>query len=198
MDSRETEAGDAPLIRPLRWPQDSSPLARLDTSYLTDHILHVDISGDIITLTAEAVTPPLHKRLPLELVRDELDPEQGLALVAEQDGKLVAYAAARLVAWNGRAELLHLYVTPRSRRTGLGARLLAEAVAWARAQQARGLWLETQNINPDAVRFYRHHGFRFCGLDASLYDPIGPAGGEIALFYFLPMDTSPATPGMAT
>ena len=198
MDNNGTEAGDSPLIRPLRWPQDSSPLARLDTSYVTDHILRVDISGDIITLTAEAVTPPLLKRLPLDLARDELDPEQGLALVAEHEGELVAYAAARFVAWNCRAELRHLYVTPALRRAGLGARLLAEAVAWARAQQARGLWLETQNINPAAVRFYSRHGFRLCGLDASLYDPAGPAGGEIALFHFLPMDTSPATPGMAT
>jgi hypothetical protein len=41
---------------------------------------------------------------------------------------------------------------------------------------------ETQNVNPGAVAFYPHVGFRLCGLDLSLYDP-SDNPGEFAIFF---------------
>jgi ribosomal protein S18 acetylase RimI-like enzyme len=55
---------------------------------------------------------------------------------------------------------------------------------------ARCLWLETQNINYPAVRFYLHLGFQWCGLDRSLYEPGDPAASETALFFAYELDRS--------
>jgi ribosomal protein S18 acetylase RimI-like enzyme len=187
------ESDGLPVIRPLRWPDDSVALAALDTSTVTDHVLRCEFGESGVALRAETLDQPLSKRFPLDGGRRDLDLD--LAVVAEAGGEVVGYAAARLHKWNRRAELRHLYVAPGRRRSGLGARLLEEAVRWARSQGARGLWLETQNVNPGAVAFYRLHGFRLCGLDDSLYDPRGPAGGEVALYFYLPLHEVPASAG---
>ena len=65
----------------------------------------------------------------------------------------------------------------------MGAALLRELAHYARAAGARCLWLETQNINHPAIQFYRRMGFRLCGLDQSLYNPVGPGRDEVALFF---------------
>jgi len=68
-----------------------------------------------------------------------------------------------------------------------GTRLLNLVDDFARDAGARCLWLETQNVNASAVRFYLGAGFALCGLDTSLYDPDGSAGGELALFFARPV-----------
>lgn len=49
---------------------------------------------------------------------------------------------------------------------------------------ARAVWLETQNVNLPAIRFYRAFGFQLAGLDDSLYDP-KELPGECAVFLAL-------------
>lgn len=181
-------------IRPLRWPEDLAGLAALDTSYTTDRVLRVTVGEDAVTLEEVPVSPPLRKSFPLNLERAEV--VSGLALVAAAEGGRAGVASVVYHAWNRRAELRHLYVAPAWRRRGLGRDLLERAAAWAREQGARGLWLETQDVNPGAVAFYRAAGFRLCGLDSSLYDPAGPAAGETALFFYLPLGAR--TPGSAS
>ena len=77
---------------------------------------------------------------------------------------------------------MHLYVDRRQRGRGVGRALLDEVVARARDAGMRALWLETQNVNVPAIRFYRRLGFRLAGLDDSLYDP-ADVPGEVALFF---------------
>jgi len=172
-----------PSIRPARWPQDIPALSALDTSFLTNTVYRVAQEGLSFRLLEEAVTPPLQKQYPF----DPSDPEEranwGHAVVAEAGERLVGFAAAQYMAWNCRAVIWHLYVAPDSRGRGVGTRLLNSVDDFARDVGARCLWLETQNVNVPAVRFYLRSGFTPCGLDTSLYDPDGSAGGEVALFF---------------
>jgi len=177
-------------IRSVRWPADKDQLTALDTSFTTDHIYRV-ISEDLtFRLAEEAVDPPLHKHYNLvvdegyELKLQTMD----YLLVAEQDGRIVGMVAADYAYWNRRLVLWHLYVAPEARKHGLATTLLESVIGYARGVKARCVWLETQNTNVPAIRFYQQRGFRFCGLDMRLYDPSGAAAGETALFFALDLD----------
>ena len=175
------------VIRAARWPQDMPALSALDTSFFTDTVYRVAQDGLSFRLLEEAATPPLYKSYPF----DPSDPEERAnwdhAVVAESEGRLVGFAAAEYMAWNRRAVIWHLYVAPDSRGQGVGTRLLDSVDDFARDMGARCLWLETQNVNAPAVRFYLRSGFTLCGLDTSLYDPDGAAGAEVALFLKRPV-----------
>ena len=170
--------------RPLEWPRDREPLARLDVSVATDVIYAVAAGPLSFALTEQRVDPPLHKRY--DVSWEEL-PAATVALVAEHDGDLIGAAAAEMHAWNRRLVISHLYVDRGARGSGVGAMLLRELRARAAALGARCLWVETQNVNAPAIRFYQREGFACCGLDTALYDPRQVAG-EVAVFFALPLE----------
>jgi len=174
------------VIRPTRWPQDVPALSALDTSFLTNTVYRVAQDGLSFRLLEQSV-PPLQKQYPF----DPSDPAERAdwdhAVVAEAGGRLVGFTASQYIAWNRRAVIWHLYIAPDYRGRGVGTRLLNSVEDFARDAGARCLWLETQNVNAPAVRFYLRCGFTLCGLDTSLYDPNGSAGGEMALFFARPV-----------
>jgi ribosomal protein S18 acetylase RimI-like enzyme len=169
-------------IRPLRWPADLDAVARLDTSLTITRVLEVTVSERGFQLHERAV-PPREKRYPLPAA--DLGSDESVVLVAETDGA-VGVAVIRAESWNRSALLSHLYVDRPSRGTGVGARLLAAALAAAGRMDARCLRVETQTVNLPALRFYQRNGFALCGLDTSLYDP-AEAGDEAALYLSRPL-----------
>jgi ribosomal-protein-alanine N-acetyltransferase len=72
----------------------------------------------------------------------------------------------RIVA---EAEILTLAVAPEHRRRGLGAALVAQAVAWARLSGARSLFLEVARDNDAALALYRAANFEEIGLRRAYY-----------------------------
>lgn len=104
-----------------------------------------------------------------------------------EDGSLAGFACVRLEEWNRSAELSALFVAPAHKGQGLGRRLLDEATAFARASDARCLWLETQSSNHPAIGFYLKSGFVFSGLNTALYDPRETSPEEVALFFSQPL-----------
>src|SRR2546426_241008 len=169
-------------IHPVRWPDDIPLLAGLDTSFATDRIYRVIRDEFGFRLAEEKVDSSLHKDH-RSVADDDTLREMDYALVAERDGELVGFAAAEHEAWNRRVIVRHLYVAARRRRSGIGRALLDHLDIIARSAGARCLWLDTPNVNYPAIQFYRHMGFRLCGLDESLYDPAGPGRNEVALFF---------------
>jgi|GEM_PF-131714 len=184
----------AAIIRPLLLPQDAPGLAALDTSFTHDHILELASHATGFTLTHTPIHPPIETRLPLDEVGAEAG--EGLWLVVEAQGLVVGLMAAVHHSWNRRTELRHLYLDPRWRGQGLGGSLVGRAERWARGQNTRGLWVETQHDNPAAVAFYQRQGFTLCGLDSSLYDSAGPGVGQVALFLFKPIQVEPSGPNL--
>jgi GNAT superfamily N-acetyltransferase len=170
-------------IRPARWPDDIALVDGLDTSFTTDQIYRVIRDEFSFKLVEEGVDPPLRKEHGAITSHEDGITTMEYAAVAEHDGVVAGFAAATYEAWNRRVAVRHLYVATGRRKSGVGMALINDLEAFARSAGARCLWLDTPNVNYPAIQFYRHSGFRLCGLDESLYDPTGPARGEIALFF---------------
>ena len=167
--------------RPLDWPRDRAALERLDTSFDTSIVYAVTSHALDFALHEQPVDPPLHKRYD---VAWETLPAATLAMVAEDEGRLVGVAAITLREWNRSAVLSDLYVDAGSRRRGVGSGLMREVRQQVVGLGARCIWVETQTVNAPAIRFYQHQGFVCCGLDTALYDPQRFAG-EAAVFFVM-------------
>lgn len=173
-------------LRILRWPDDREPLRALDTSFTTDRIYQVVATDLSFVLRETPIAPALHKDYHFVEHLESL-PSFDYVVVAEVDGALAGMAALKVEAWNRRAVLWHIYIGQAYRREGIGRALVDDVMRAARERQARCLWLETQNVNYDAIQFYRRVGFRCCGLDMTLYDSDGPDAAETALFFVHPL-----------
>lgn len=83
------------------------------------------------------------------------------------------------------AELLDIGVAPTARRQGLGARLLAEVIATARAAGATRLMLEVRAGNQAAQALYQRAGFMVTGRRKGYYP--APDGREDACLMDKPL-----------
>jgi GNAT superfamily N-acetyltransferase len=97
---------------------------------------------------------------------------------------LVAVAGGVIVGWlhvreewalesGGRAEIAGLVVDAERRNLGIGARLVAEADAWARARGHARLRVRSRVEREDAHRFYRRLGFQDTKVQAVLDKALG-------------------------
>jgi ribosomal-protein-alanine acetyltransferase len=66
-------------------------------------------------------------------------------------------------------ELENIAVAEEIRRRGVGTRLLGELIAYARAEQSEGIFLEVRASNHHARALYRRAGFEETGLRNSYY-----------------------------
>jgi putative acetyltransferase len=93
-------------------------------------------------------------------------------LVAEYQGELLGgsgiYPTEGLP--EGVAELVKLYLTPKSRGIGLGKKLMQTCLDWAKQQGKKSIYLETMPELKIAVPMYEAMGFEY--LDG----PLGNSG----------------------
>lgn len=172
------------LVRRAVLPDDLAGMAGVDTGFETDRILTAvrrEMGFDLAVRRK-----PAAKRFPLDDL-DAADRPWDTAWVAEEAGRVQAFAAVGWQAWNQRLALWHLYVDRPLRRTGLGRRLVAEAIGHGRSLGAAHLWLETTNLNAPGVAAYQAMGFAVTGLDLTLYEG-SAARGEFAIFMTLPLE----------
>ena len=78
--------------------------------------------------------------------------------IAEDDGRF-AGCIAIVESTAGTAQLRWFLVHPDARRTGLGTRLMTEAMAFTRAADYTDVFLDTVSILTDAARLYAAAGF---------------------------------------
>ncbi|HSU26478.1 MAG TPA: GNAT family N-acetyltransferase [Pyrinomonadaceae bacterium] len=177
-------------IREIDWVRDSEALLHFDASFTTDRIFRLETGDLSARFVEEILDEPLAKSYDLSGIEDAVN-DSGLALVAACEQKITAFMTVKFEAWNRRAWLTHIYVASEFRGGGIGTRLVGEAIKFVKMQNARGLWLETQNFNYPAIRYYQNLGFRFCGFDRSLYDP-AKVPGETAIYFCLDIGTGEA------
>ncbi len=118
-------------IRPAHWPEDVSALSALDISFVTDRIYRLASDSLSFRLTEEAVAVPLRKSYPFEPSNAEEQANWDCTVVAENEGRVVGFAAAQYMVWNRRAVVWHLYVSPEARGRGVGTQLLNSIDAFA-------------------------------------------------------------------
>jgi len=174
-------------IRLARLPADIAGMSAVDTGFETDRVLwpaQREMGLDLVERRE-----PAAKRFPLDDL-DAADRPWDTAWVAVEAERIRGFAAVGWQAWNRRLALWHLYVDRPLRRTGVGRRLVAEALAHGRSLGAAHLWLETTNLNAPGVAAYRSMGFEVTGLDLTLYDG-SAARGEFAIFMSQPLEERP-------
>jgi len=150
----------------------------------TAAVYRVDASEQGFVLAEQKLVPPLHKQYPQPDVSAG-ETRWDLVVLASTQGQTVGMAATTFSAWNRRQLLDELHVAPTWRRKGVARRLVAAVFGEAARNQAREVWLETQNVNFPAIQAYRRLGFRITGLDTTFYD--GPADAEVAIFMSSPL-----------
>ena len=186
------------IIRPLA-VADVLRLSDIDAEFESDHLLDVEKTTNGIDVSWRLVERPLDP--PFRSTDYGMSPQDckdltarlhegdGLYLVAEDAGKLVALFDMERERWRNTAKLWNIGIDRAYRRTGLGRELMNRAIAWARDEGLRGIVLETQTNNMPACRFYQAMGLKLCGLDDHFYsnDDIGVK--EVALFWWYELDS---------
>jgi len=139
------------------------------------------------TLTAQSSRKLIRRRLDdgdLNTIDELYGPLERLSFIgAFEDGQLAGLATWRLETWNRTLWLWDIRVAPQHRRRGIGSSLL-QSVQWEGMRlNARGVMLETQNLNYAAILFYLKGGFKPVGLNTELYGLSG-SPKEVAIFFF--------------
>jgi streptothricin acetyltransferase len=117
-------------------------------------------------------------------ITKRLQEGDGLYLVAEHHGKLVALLDLEREAWRDTGMIWNIVIDQAHRRQGLGTQLMQRAIQWARRRGLRALALETQTNNLPACCFYQKMGFQLCGVDDHFYSNDDISLNEVALFWY--------------
>jgi ribosomal protein S18 acetylase RimI-like enzyme len=166
-------------IRDIDGGQARATFRHLDTSFETNRIFTLSSDGLSFKLTEATRFPPYAKRYAITAV-DEVPSAASLKIAAYENGAIKAVAVVQNQTWNGRAVVSDFYVTREARRRGIGKALMKAIIARLAIVKARVLWVETQNMNLPAIRFYLSVGFEVCGFDRTLYPK--PFSDEVAVF----------------
>jgi streptothricin acetyltransferase len=158
---------------------------RCDNAFTVEAELHLTAADGRISYTVAPVTPYVKRYDPEDVdAQAYIGRPDHAAWVAYMDGRIAGQILVH-ENWNRCALIADIAVDPPFRRRGIGRRLMAQAVAWARGRGLPGVMLETQNINAAACRLYASCGFTLGGFDACLYRGVMPGTREIALFWYL-------------
>lgn len=87
-----------------------------------------------------------------------MPPTGRIVMVRDSEGVLVGFVILKKLAEDA-AEIKRFYVTPKARGTGLGSRLIAEAIKTARRMKYKSVFLESGTYMPAAHRLYKSLGF---------------------------------------
>lgn len=89
---------------------------------------------------------------------DYMPPSGRIMMGRDDDGELVGFVILKKLT-DDAAEIKRFYVVPTARGTGLGTRLIDEAVKQARNMMYKSVFLESGIYMPAAHRIYRALGF---------------------------------------
>lgn len=161
---------------------DRQRLSGFDASFSSEYIYRIVTNEMAVEITEEKLILPFYKTYAFEQIKNEID-EADHAVVAEIDETIAGLATVKYGEWNNRARLTGIFVAPESKGKGVGRALVKAAIDYAKTKSARCLFVETQNVNYPAIRFYLKLGFEFCGFDNALYNTADVSAGETALYF---------------
>lgn len=107
---------------------------------------------------------------------------QGYSFGAYQQGHLLGFAISEAIPWNNSLRVWEFHVRQDFHRKGIGCALMTRVVDKAIQDHFRIVFLETQNTNVNAIRFYRSMGYSLDALDLSFYTNHDVESGEVAFF----------------
>lgn len=139
-------------------------------------------SGGVWSWRAAEVACPWRKHYPIELETEKEEAQETVFLCQKGETPVGEVTLCRW--WNHFICVKSLAVAEPYRRKGIAGRLMEKSICWAKEQDVRGMFLQTQDINIPAMRLYEKWGFKICGIDTMFYYN-SPHRGETAIFYYL-------------
>ncbi|MFK5925786.1 MAG: ribosomal protein S18-alanine N-acetyltransferase [Desulfuromusa sp.] len=97
----------------------------------------------------------------------ELENPAATILVCENETRIVGYICYWLIA--GEMQILNLATSPKFRRQGIAAQLLAEVFKRCAFSELSSAWLEVRSGNLTAKALYQRHGFKLSGTRKAYY-----------------------------
>ena len=141
-------------------PEDAGVLAEVGRDTFVETFAHLYPPEDLAAFLAQSYAPQAFARYLAEA-------GHGL-WIAEQAGRAIGYAQAgpctlpHPEVTDGCGEVKRLYVRRETQGSGLGSRLLTQALDWLSAP-GRRLWIGVWSQNHGAQRLYARHGFERVG-----------------------------------
>jgi ribosomal protein S18 acetylase RimI-like enzyme len=184
-------------IRPAT-TKDPERLIDLDGTIESGEYLHVDRSGEGLAVSWKIEPRPSRAKF---ADRNNLDDESafmlrqvtaghedGLAMVAEHDGVIVASLLAHVRPEEGVLHLVDLRVDYDERRQGLGAALLFSAIQDARRRELRAVTARTLSNNVPAANLLLKCGFDLAGLDTHRLSNHDLVKEQVTLLWYHALD----------
>jgi ribosomal protein S18 acetylase RimI-like enzyme len=178
--------------------RDLDQLPDIDGTIESTRYLHLERIGDGLNVTFRLEERDLRSKLidsnrmgdehRFQLKQIVGGVDDGLCLVAEHEGAIVAVLAAQPVPDRGVFRLIDLRVDYDSRRQGLASAMIFQLISAAREQGLRAVMAETQASNFPAARLLSKLGFDLAGLDTqrrSNHDVVKEAA---TLVWYLSLD----------
>lgn len=179
-------------------PRDLEPLDEIDGVIDSRDYLHVEKSGEGLSLGWTLHERPLRER---RIQKNALDDErrfmlkqivsgaeEGIALLAEHEDVPVALLLAGVDPAGGTIRVHELRVDFDHRRQGLATVLMYQLMADARERQMRAVAATSKTDNFPAAKLLSKLGFELTGLDLqreSTHDLVKEA---VTLFWYAPLD----------
>ncbi len=153
--------GMAVTIRELDRATDRAGVQAIDTSFETTSTFDLVATPRRIELVERRLDQPIVKRYSIaEVFQPWASWDTGW--VAEEEDIIRGFAAVEHEPWHRRLVLWFLYISPSSRRRGIGRQLLERAESHGRTLGATHVWLETSNVNVPGVAAYERLGYTLC------------------------------------
>ena len=134
-----------------------------------------DDAGKIETLEALSFSDPWSRKDIFSYICDST----GMCFVALDEGEVVAYILARLIAPEG--EIYRIATAPERRGRGIASRLLSYATKTERGRGLETLFLEVRSKNLSALSLYYSFGFEKLGVRKNYYK--NPDDDAIVMIY---------------
>lgn len=163
--------------------QYTGDMGRCDGTFLVTSELILRFENGLLSYSVLEV-PPYEKKYSSAL-RNNVEPheQRGITFLAYENGELAGQVDVSR-HWNNFACINNIIVDHRFRRSGVGKRLVHQAIEWSVEESLAGLMLETQTNNVPACKLYESCGLTLKGFDGSLYAGLDCRNSETALFWY--------------
>ncbi|HEX4054898.1 MAG TPA: GNAT family N-acetyltransferase [Tepidisphaeraceae bacterium] len=170
----------------------------IDATAQSAQYLHVERSGEGLSISWKTQMRPLReKRTHRHPLGDEQEfaikqivtgADEGVALVAEHEGRPVAAAAARPDPLAGVLRLIDLRVDFEFRRQGLASALMFQMIHEARRKGLRAIAAESAADDFPALQLLAKLGFEPAGLDTHYRSNHDLVKESVILFFYLTLN----------
>ena len=132
----------------------------MDPIYRFRTVKELDIGG--ILETAQELGYPASEKTVKDLVNLVLERKDHQIIIAESENKLLGYIhlhCIKAAIEQQKIEVSGILIPDSYRSKGIGSRFLKEAEKWTRGRDINTISIRTTLIRPEAIPFFKHHGF---------------------------------------